>query len=258
MIEIISISGVAFIIFLPIVLNSLLKINDYYGFIMGIRYLIISLVVSPLLGLLIPNKNITTETLDKILEYTDKEKYSSIIFLFLCYIIYFCLLYFSISSISKPHQNYNAIFLFISGAFLNYIIPFGISIALPMLAKNETIAAGIKKNNAEKYFSEERCMFLVKKAILSMLYDAGTCLLFLLHIKKLINKLILPLMYFLPLLFKSAIILAGLISLENYLDLIDALPFVCGLFYYFKLVGNGELKITKLKDEGEEEEEEEK
>jgi hypothetical protein len=101
-------------------------------------------------------------------------------------------------------------------------------------------------------------MFLVKKAILSMLYDAGTCLLFLLHIKKLINKLILPLMYFLPLLFKSAIILAGLISLENYLDLIDALPFVCGLFYYFKLVGNGELKITKLKDEGEEEEEEEK
>ena len=120
------------------------------------------------------------------------------------------------------------------------------------IEKNES-----PKNNAEKYFSEERCMFLVKKAILSMLYDAGTCLLFLLHIKKLINKLILPLMYFLPLLFKSAIILAGLISLENYFDLIDALPFVCGLFYYFKLVGNGELKITKLKDEGEEEEEEE-
>ena len=254
MIATFSISVIIGIIILPFFIYVIFKLNDYYGYLQGIKFLIYSAIASTIFGLIIPEsthyKTNRSLEIEKMMELSSKEKLITLGIDFLGFFITLLVLCYCISPLTKAPQNPKSIFHFISGTMLQYIIPCIIFMILPHLAKNEKFAEVIKKNNYEKYLTEEYLFESLKKKILEALYDIGIPLLILCYQKNLISKGICYLNYFLPRILRFLIIYCALTFLNKCLTFIYVVPFVFGIFYYCKFTGNGKL-TNKIKDDTE-------
>ena len=255
MISQISKIGIIIIIVLPFILKAIFRLNDYYGYIMGIRYLIISAIASPLFNFIIPGastyKSNSNLELEKLLELTNKERALTWLIELLNSILIFFILNFCISQISKPTHDYKTIFLFISGISIQYILPFALYLILPMLAKNEKFLEIIEKHKMNKeYFTGEFLVKSIIKTISLIMNDFGISLLLLFYHKNLISRGFCYLNYFLPKIIRFLILCCGLTFLNNFFNLFYALPFVIGFFYFCKFAGSGQLTI-KYKDDSE-------
>ena len=254
MIETISFSVIIAILLLPFFIYTIFKLNDYYGYLQGIKFLIYSTIASMLFNMIIPEsthyKANASLDIDKMMELSQKERLIILFIDFLSYFLLFIVLCYCISPLSKAPYNPKSIFHFISGIMIQYIIPFLIFIILPHLSKNEKIAEVIKKNNYEKYLTEEYMLDSFRKKIFEVLYDIGIPLLILFYQKKLINMGMCCLNYFLPRIFRFLIIYCEFTFLNQYFIYIYIVPFVLGILYYFKFNGSGKL-TNKIKDDTE-------
>jgi hypothetical protein len=254
MIATFSISVIIGILILPFIIYVIFKLNDYYGYLQGIKFLIYSAIASTIFGLIIPEStnyktNISLD-IEKMIELSSKEKLITLGIDFLsCYVTLLVLCY-CISPLSKAPQNPKSIFHFISGTMLQYIIPCIIFMILPHLAKNEKFAEVIKKHNYEKYLTEEYLFESIKKKISEALYDIGIPLLILFYQKNLIGKGMCYLNYFFPRIFRFLMVYCGLTFLNQFLAFIYVVPFIFGIFYYCKFDGSGKL-TNKIKDDTE-------
>ena len=254
MIATFSISVIIGILILPFFIYVIFKLNDYYGYLQGIKFLIYSAIASTIFGLIIPEStnyktNISLD-IEKMIELSSKEKLITLGIDFLsCYVTLLVLCY-CISPLSKAPQNPKSIFHFISGTMLQYIIPCIIFMILPYLSKNEKFAEVIKKHNYEKYLTEEYLFESIKKKIFEALYDIGIPLLILFYQKNLIGKGMCYLNYFFPRIFRFLMVYCGLTFLNQFLAFIYLVPFVFGIFYYCKFNGSGKL-TNKIKDDTE-------
>ena len=239
---------------LPFIINFVFRLNDFFGLFLGFRYLAISAVASLIFGAVVPGAstyktNINNE-LEKIMALTSSERNMTWIIDFISSIMTYFILYYCISQLAKPTQNYNAVFLFTSGIAIQYVFPFIFYIILPILAKNEKFAEAIKNNKMdEKYLSEEYITKSLRKTISQLTYDVGVCLIMLFYQKKLISRGICYLNFFLPKLVMLLVICFGMTFLDKFVNFANIIPFACGIFYYFKFVGNGQL-TNKFKDDG--------
>ena len=100
----------------------------------------------------------------------------------------------------------------------------------------------------EKYLSEEYISKSLRKTISQLTYDVGVCLIMLFYQKKLISRGICYLNYFLPKLITLLIICFGMTFFDKFVIIVNIIPLACGIFYYFKFVGNGQL-TNKFKDD---------
>ena len=254
MIATISLSVIIAILLLPFFIYVIFKLNDYYGYLQGIKFLIYSTIASMLFNMIIPEsthyKANASIDIEKMLELSQKERLIILVIDFISYSLLLLVLCYCISPLSKAPYNPKSIFHFISGIMIQYIIPFLIFIILPHLSKNEKIAEVIKKNNYEKYLTEEYLFDSFRKKIFEALYDIGIPLLILFYQKKLINMGMCYLNYFLPRIFRFLIIYWELTSLNQYFIYIYVVPFVLAIFYYCKFNGSGKL-TNKIKDDTE-------
>ena len=252
MIATISFSVIIAILLLPFFIYSIFKLNDYYGYLQGIKFLIYSTITSMLFNMIIPSQYKANANLEieKMLELSQKERLVILCIEFLSFFVTFLVLCYCISPLSKAPYNPKSIFHLISGIMIHYIIPFLIFIILPHLSKNEKIAEVIKKNNYEKYLTEEYILDSFKKQIFEALYDIGIPLLILFYQKKLISMGMCYLNYFLPRIFRFLVIYCELTFLNKYLIYIYIVPFVFALFYYCQFNGSGKL-TNKIKDDTE-------
>ena len=254
MIATFSISVIIGILILPFFIYVIFKLNDYYGYLQGIKFLIYSAIASTIFGLIIPEStnyktNISLD-IEKMIELSSKKKLITLGIDFLsCYVTLLVLCY-CISPLSKAPLNPKSIFHFISGTMFQYIIPCIIFMILPHLAKNEKFAEVIKKHNYEKYLTEEYLFESIKKKIFEALYDIGIPLLILFYQKNLIGKGMCYLNYFFPRIFRFLMVYCGLAFLNQFLAFIYLVPFVFGIFYYCKFDGSGKL-TNKIKDDSE-------
>lgn len=251
----ISIAGITIIIILPFILKSLFRLNDYFGYIMGIRYLIIGLIARGIFNYIIPGastyKKNTNLEFENLVNLSIKERVITWVFDLFNYIITFLVLYYCISKLSKPTQNYNSTFLFICGICIQYLIPFALYLILPILSKNEKFKEIIEKRKAnrnENYLTEEYLLNSLRKTICKVMNDIGICLIVLFYQKKLISRAFCYINYFMPKIVNLLILLIGLEYLDKYSYLIYICPFTFGVFYYCKFVGNGQL-TNKYKDD---------
>ena len=245
--------GIIVICVLPFIINFVFRLNDFFGLFLGFRYLAISAVASLIFGAVVPGastyKSHVNLELEKLMALTSSERNLTWIMDFISSIISFLILYYCISQIAKPTQNYNAVFLFTSGIAIQYVFPFIFYIILPILAKNEKFAEVIKKNKMdEKYLSEEYISKSLRKTISQLTYDVGVCLIMLFYQKKLISRGICYLNYFLPKLITLLIICFGMTFFDKFVIIVNIIPLACGIFYYFKFVGNAQL-TNKFKDD---------
>lgn len=251
MLNTICLALISAILLLPFILKFLFRFNDYYGFIIGIRYLIISCFCQVILSTVLPSSPKKESSDNKIdetnLPFNDKlliwikELLSSILSL--------CILYYCVAKISKPTQNYNLIFMFISAIIIPYIIPFALYMFLPSIGKIEAIKKLIDEGKvSDKYFSEEYAYNVIYSTIYQVFYDVGIGLLMMLFIKKLIHKPIFFLNYFLKNIFKFLITCIGMAFLEKYFNAIYIVPFVCGMYLYCQKINKGEL-TNRFKEE---------
>lgn len=253
MINEISIIGISVLLFLPFLLKSSLKLNDYYGYIMGIRFLIISIIAQQIINYVVPDSSIYKKNLnlgiEEILKLSMKEKALAWAFDLFNSIITFLILNYCISQISKPTQNYNSIFLFILGIGIQYILPFAIYLVLPLLSKNQKFLEILEKHKlTDKYLSGEFVYNSLKNTISKIANDIGICLIILITHKKLLSRKFCYLNYFGPKLIKLLILCCGLVIIDKYFYIIIILPLIFGLFYYFKFIANGQL-TNKYKDD---------
>ena len=240
------------IVLFPFVMKFIFRLNDYYGFIMGIRYLIMACFFQAILSTVLPSSskkessdNNNTEPID--LTFNDKiftwikELISSILSL--------CILYYCVAKISKPTQNYNLIFMFISAMIIPYVIPFALYMFLPAIGKMEVIKKLIEEGKiTDKYFSEEYAYDVIHSTIYQLFYEFGIGLLMMLFIKKLIHKPIFFLNYFLKNIFKFFINCLGIALLEKFFNAVYIIPFACGMFLYCQKISKGEL-TNRFKEE---------
>ena len=253
MINLISSIAIVTIIILPFLIKGIFRFTDYFGYIMGIRYLIINGVAQIIFNFIIPaassDKNRPTQPIEELDKLTFQERCIKWLLEFLHSIIGYFFLYYCIIKISKPTQNYNLIFLFISGTCIQYIFSFCLYMFLPALSKNEKITKIITEQKINpKYFSEAYAYESLFKTIFQILNDTGICLIMMLYLKKLIPKRICFLNYFLPIIIRFLIICVGLKFLDSIMNLFYAIPFTCGIYYYFKKIKSGELS-NRYKDE---------
>ena len=253
MINLISSIAIVTIIILPFLIKGIFRFTDYFGYIMGIRYLIINGVAQIIFNFIIPaassDKNRPTQPIEELDKLTFQERCIKWSIEFLHSIIGYFILYYCIIKISKPTQNYNLIFLFISGTCIQYIFSFCLYMFLPALSKNEKFTKIITEQKINpKYFSEEYAYESLFKTIFQILNDTGICLIMMLYLKKLIPKRICFLNYFLPIIIRFLIICVGLKFLDSIMNLFYAIPFTCGIYYYFKKIKSGELS-NRYKDE---------
>ena len=255
MINEISGIGICSILFLPFILKNIFRLSDYFGYIMGIRYLIISSIVQAIFTSLVPGsaiykKNVNLE-LEKVLIIPIKERFITWIIELINSILVFIVLYYCISKLAKPTQNYNSIFLFVTGILIMYIIPFALYLILPLLSKNQKFKEAIEKQKLdEKYLSGEFLQKSIKRTIALLMNDTGNCLIILLYCKKLVGRGICYLNYLLPKLIKGLIICCGFEFIDKFSNVFYLCPFVLGIFYFCKFVGNGKL-TNKYKDDSE-------
>ena len=253
MINLISSIAIVTIIILPFLIKGIFRFTDYFGYIMGIRYLIINGVAQIIFNFIIPaassDKSRPTQPIEELDKLTFQERCIKWLLEFLHSIIGYFILYYCIIKISKPTQNYNLIFLFISGTCIQYIFSFCLYMFLPALSKNEKITKIITEQKINpKFFSEEFAYESLFKTIFQILNDTGICLIMMLYLKKLIPKRICFLNYFLPIIVRFLIICVGLKFLDSIMNLFYAIPFTCGIYYYFKKIKSGELS-NRYKDE---------
>ena len=242
---------ISVILLCPFIIKFLFRFNDYYGFIMGIRYLIIACFCQAILSTFLPSSKKSESSDNKIddtnLPFNDKlfawikELLSSILSLF---ILYYC-----VAKISKPTQNYNLIFMFVSALILPYVLPFALYMFLPSIGKIEAIKKLIDEGKiSDKYFSEEYAYSVINSTIYQLFNEFGIGLLMMLFIKKLVHKPIFFLNYFLKNIFKFFITCLGMAFLEKLFNVVYIVPFVCGMFLYCQKIGKGEL-TNRFKEE---------
>jgi len=253
MINVVSSISIVTIIILPFLLKAIFRFTDYFGYIMGIRYLILNSLAQVIFNYVVPaassDKNKPTQPIEELAKLTFQEKCIKWSIEFLHSIIVFFILYYCIAKISKPTQNYNLIFLFISGTCIQYIISFGLNMFLPALAKNEKMAKMIKEQKINsKYFSEEYAYESLIQTIFLIMNDIGICIIMMLYHKKLIKKQYCFLNYFLRILIRFLIICVGFQFFDKFMNLIHIIPFFCGIFFFYKNIKKGELS-NKYKEE---------
>ena len=241
----ISIAAIIIIIILPFLLKGIFRLNDYYGYIMGIRYLIISSIVGSIYGFIIPGssdirKN-SNQELEELLKLSFQDRLKIWLYELIKSVLEYLVLYFCISQLAKPTQNYNNIFLYITGICIQYVFPFVLYLIIPILSTKQTFKEIIEKDNKGQYFTEEYLLKSLRKTICKLLGEIGINLLMLFSLKKLISKRLFFFNYFLNSITRLLIICCGLAYLDNYMNIFYACPFVFGVYYFSKLVGNGQL-----------------
>ena len=254
MINTVSIIVILIIIILPFQLKAMFKLPDYFGFIVGIRYLIINSIAQVIFTSFLPsttynkdNKPITE--LEEILQLPFDERARKFGIELLNSFMTFMILYFCISQISKPTINYNTIFLFISGIIIQYIFPLVIYMILPALARNEKIAKVIEEKKMDKYkFSEEFALDSLKTTIFQVINDIGIYLIIMFYIKKLVGRGLGYLTYFLQKIIRFFILCLTFSFLDKCFNFVYAIPFVIGIYFYFQFSSTGQLN-NKYKEE---------
>ena len=244
--------GIIIILILPFILKGMFKLNDYFGYIMGIRFLIISSIAQPIFNFIIPissYKDNSNLDIDKLLNLSMKERALTWLMELLSSILTLMILSYCVSQIAKPTQNSNTVFLFISGICIQYIFPFALYLILPILSRNEKFLAIIEKHNMNKeYFTGEFLVNSLKKTLSMVMNDFGISLLLLFYHKNLIGKGFCYLNYFLPKIIRFLILCCGLKFMDNFFNLSNALPLAFGIYYFCKFAGSGKLDV-KYKDD---------
>ena len=251
MLNTICIVLISAIVLLPFIIKFLFRFNDYYGFIMGVRYLIIACFCQFILSTVLPSTKKGESSDNKIdeanLPFNDKlfawikELLSSILSL--------CILYYCVAKISKPTQNYNLIFMFVSAMILPYVLPFALYMFLPSIGKIEGIKKLIDEGKiSDKYFSEEYAYSVIYSTLYQLFYELGIGILMMLFIKKLIRGPIFFLNYFLKNIFKFFITCLGMAFLEKLFNAVYIIPFCCGMLLYCQKISKGEL-TNRFKEE---------
>jgi len=253
MLNTICILLISIILLTPFAVKLLFGFNDYYGFIMGIRYLATSGFFQAILSAFLPGKK--DESTDKGIKapenLTFNEKLYEWIKDLLQSIISLCALFYCVAKISKPTQNYNLIFMFISAMIIPYIIPFGLYMFLPAIGRIEGIKKLIDEGKiSAKYFSEEYAYNIIFTTIFQIFYDIGIGVLMMLALKKLVNKPVLLLNYFSKNIIKLFATCFGLAFLEKFNYLFFLVPFAWGMFLYFQKIREGQL-TNRFKEESE-------
>jgi hypothetical protein len=246
--------GIIIILVLPFILKGIFQLNDYFGYIMGIRFLIISCIAQPIFNFIVPissYKENSNLELDKLLNLSMKERVLTWLMELLSSILTLLILSYCVSQIAKPTQNSNTVFLFISGICIQYIFPFALYLILPVLSRNEKFLAIIEKHKMNKeYFTGEFLVNSLKKTLSLVMNDFGMSLLLLFYHKNLISKGFCYLNYFLPKIVRFLILCCGLKFFDNCFNLSNALPLAFGLYYFCKFAGSGQLNV-KYKDDSE-------
>ena len=252
MLNTICIILISIILLFPFVIKFIFGFNDYFGFIMGIRYLAASCFFQAILATILPGKK--NESSDKVtapVNLTFNEKFYEWIKDLLQSIVSLCVLYYCVAKITKPTQNYNLIFMFVSAMIIPYIIPFGLYMFLPAIGRIEGIKKLIDEGKvSEKYFSEEYAYNIVFSTIFQLFYEIGIGVLIMLVLKKLVNKSFFLLNYFSKNIFKLFITCFGLAFLEKYYNYVFLVPFVCGMYLYCQKRRAGQL-TNRFKEESE-------
>lgn len=254
MITTFSIVAILVIIPLPIIIYIVFRLNDYYGYIQGLKFLVFSVLASFILNLIIPKstnyKTNSSLEVEQLMELSMKERAITLALETLHFYITFLIMYHCISPLSRAPQNPKSIFHFISGIIIQYVVPFFILIILPKISKNEKLAKAFKENNVEKYLTEEYFFDTFKRKLSEGLFDIGMSFLILFYQKNLISKGMCYLNYFLPRIVRFLILICELTFISQYMSFVYIVPFVFGFFYYCKFAAAG--KITnKIKDDSE-------
>ena len=253
MINLISTISILVIIILPFQLKAMFKLPDYFGFIVGIRYLIINSIAQFIFTTFFPsiptNNDKPVTELEDLLQLPFNDRFKKWGFELLSSFLTFLILYFCISQISKPTINYNTIFLFISGIIIQYILPLVIYMILPALVKNEKIAKVIEDKKMDKYkFTEEFALDSLKTTVFQVINDIGICLIIMFYIKKIVGRSFCYLTYFLQKIVRFFILCVGLSYLDKCFNLVYAIPFIIGIYYYCQFSSTGQLN-NKYKEE---------
>ena len=253
MINFISTIAILIIIILPYFLKSMFKLSDYYGFIVGIRFLLINFIAHFIFTTFFPpttyvdGKPVTD--LNEILQLPFGVRFKKwgveVLNTFLTFLIY----YFCISQISKPTINYNTIFLFISGIIIQYILPLIIYMIIPLLAKNEKFAKIIEDRKLDKNkFSEEYALDSIRSTFFQVMNDIGICLIMMFYIKKLVGRGLCYLTFFLHKIIRFFILCLAFSYLDKCLNIIYGIAFAIGMYYYCQLTSTGKIN-NKYKEE---------
>ena len=241
----ISIIAIIIIIILPFLLKGIFRLNDYFGYIMGIRYLIISSMVTSIFSFIFPGssdikKNSNSE-LEDILKLPSADRLKIWFYELFEYILSYLVLYYCISQLAKPTQNYNTIFLYITGICIQYVFPFALYLVVPILSTKQWFKEIIEKDNKAQYFTEEYLLKSLRRTLSRLLGDIGINLLMLVCMKKLISKRFFFLNYILNHIIRFLIICCGLAFMNNFVNIFHLCPFTLGIFYFCKFAGNGQL-----------------
>ena len=241
----ISIAAIIIVIILPFLLKGLFRLNDYYGYIMGIRYLIISSIVGAIYGFIIPNSSTirknSNQELEELLKLSFQDRLKIWLYELIKSVLEYLVLYYCISQLAKPTQNYNNIFLYITGICIQYVFPFALYLVVPILSTKQWFKEIIEKDNKAQYFTEEYLLKSLRRTLSRLLGDIGINLLMLVCMKKLISKRFFFLNYILNHIIRFLIICCGLAFMNNFVNIFYLCPFTLGIFYFCKFAGNGQL-----------------
>ena len=237
------------ILILPCVLKSLFRFSDYYGFIMGIRCLVMIIVINAIISTIMPALDVESEydiDFSKLSSHDQKVLWIKEL---LQTIVSFFILYYSVSNISKPTQNYNLIFIFISGMMIQYIFSFITYMILPLFGRNSGVQKVIEEGKVSgKYFTEEYAYNSIFSCIFQLVNEVGLSLLMMLYIKKLVNKPIFLLNFFLRNIARLLILCFGLSFIDKFYIFAYVAPFVFGMLLFCYKIAKGQLS-NRFKEE---------
>ena len=253
MINEISTIGIIILLILPFLFKAIFKLNDYYGFFLGMRYLAMNAIAHQIFNVLMPeiapDKIKFNPKSEDVLKFSFNERLIKWSVELLNSIISFFIMNYYINQISKPTHNYYNIFMFISGVCIQYIIPFILFMILPALSTNEKLIKALSEQKIDpKYFTEEYALNSIKSTIFQIINTAGLCLIIMFHLKKLVMRGFSIINFFLENIIKFFIMIIGFTLLDKCYNLFNTIPFILGVYYYIKFVGNGKLN-NKYKDE---------
>ena len=237
------------IILLPFVLKSFFKFSDYYGFIMGARCLIMIVVANSVINSIMPKLKVESEYDIDFSKLSSQDQKNLFLKELVQSIAAFYILYNSVSNISKPTQNYNLVFMFISGMMIQYIFSFIAFMILPSIGRISVVKKLIEEGKMSgKYFTEEYAFNSILNCIFRLVNDIGVTLLMMLYLKKLVDKSLFFLNFFLKNIARFLMLSFGLLFIDKFYNFAYVAPFVFGMLLFFYKISKGQLS-NRFKDE---------